>query len=186
MKHDEALLLRAAEEGLPEVVAEMARRGADLNARNAMGRTPLLIAVRRGDRDTAKALIELGADLEAESDLENGWTALAFASSQGLEGILADLVQGGANLGAKGDLGQTPLMLAAMWGHEACARALLDAGADWLAKDADGETAEDRARIHGEAACESLLMDWRIAAAEKGMLTVEVAPTLSGRPPRRL
>ena len=46
-------------------IERLVRDGADINARDAFGRTPLMVAVYRRDDVTARVLIDLGANVNA-------------------------------------------------------------------------------------------------------------------------
>ncbi len=60
--------------------------GADINARNGSGMTPLHAAALTGQKDAVELLIEKGADLNAKN--ENGVTPLQLASQQGHQTIV--------------------------------------------------------------------------------------------------
>ena len=73
---------------------------------------------------------------------------LEIAGGAGPEEV-RQLIQGGADVNAKNNLGWTPLMLAAYNNSNlATLTALLDAGADAKAKNNEGKTALDYARMN--------------------------------------
>ena len=71
------------------------------------GSTALIAAASFGKRETAKQLIDAGADLEAKNN--EGSTALHSAAFLCREGIVADLLAAGADRNARNDAGATPL-----------------------------------------------------------------------------
>ncbi|KIZ03841.1 hypothetical protein MNEG_4119 [Monoraphidium neglectum] len=78
------------------------RAGADLNARNAAGDTPLLYIAREGHykfppKDIPLALIQAGADLEAKD--RDGKTALDVALLSGWQNIAELLIKSKAQTG---------------------------------------------------------------------------------------
>ena len=77
-KSDYCLLLENSRQGNAEITEILIKAGANINARNAEGMTPLIIAAAEGNAEVAAKLIEAGADLEAKD--ENGNTALMYAS----------------------------------------------------------------------------------------------------------
>lgn len=92
---------------------------ADLNARDANERTPLLIAVT-GDGGTViperqkkivAALLAAGADVNAAD--AKGYTALHYAAYQGTYDLVALLLEKGADLAAQNFNEETPMLLAA-------------------------------------------------------------------------
>lgn len=68
----------AADNDLPEMIRYLQSVGADLEAKDIDGRTPLMVAFSQGNTEAAKALIELGASLE-------GNESESLADLQGLE-----------------------------------------------------------------------------------------------------
>ena len=88
----------------------------------------LIDAVRSGDGDAVRALLDAGADAGA-ADLD-GSTALLWASHRDDLESARLLVGAGADAGAGNDLGATPLWAASQNGSAAMVRVLLDAGAD--------------------------------------------------------
>ena len=57
-------LFDATAYGTPDVVAAWVRDGADVDGRDALGRTPLMYAAAFGNRGTASALLSAGAVLD--------------------------------------------------------------------------------------------------------------------------
>jgi uncharacterized protein len=97
----------------------------DLNARNAAGETPLMMAALRGELAWARKLIERGAQVQ-----QDGWCALHYAASGPEPQVLELLLNHGAKLDAVSPNRSTPLMLAAKYGPEASVDLLLRRGAD--------------------------------------------------------
>jgi ankyrin repeat protein len=129
-----ARLMRAALWGRASDVGRMLEQGADPNARNEVGATPLMWAVDAAD--TTRLLLEYGADANAKSDA--GRTPLVIAAGRfGSAAVIRLLLDYGANpsVEAPGLGGSTsPLVEAAYRGDAATMRLLLQGGAH--AKDA--------------------------------------------------
>ena len=79
----------------PPWMGFMITHGADLNARDAQGETPLLAAARIGYTDGADLLLRLGASVDAASP--RGETPLIVAVQTRNLGMARLLVAGGAN-----------------------------------------------------------------------------------------
>ena len=88
----------------------------------------LIEAVRSGDSDAARALVEAGADVAAAEP--DGTTALHWAVRQDQAEIADLLLRMGADANAANRYGLTPLSLAGTNGSPETAALLLDAGAD--------------------------------------------------------
>ena len=115
--------------------------GANLNARNENGSTPLHIAVWHGnDPAVVATLLDAGANPNAED--ENGRTPLHLAAGYNdSHDVTAVLVDAGADPNARDSHGSTPLHLAAaITTNPAVVATLLDAGADPSAGDDDNWT----------------------------------------------
>lgn len=78
-------LIIAAFTGRDEVVKFLAAYGADVNARNQRGLTPLILAAGRCDRTTVDELIKAGADVNAKA--EGTLDARTFAEFEGKHDI---------------------------------------------------------------------------------------------------
>jgi len=145
--------------GLPlaAVVAMTALAGAQ--ARPETSRAAVADAAMRGQRDTVKALIAQGADVNAAQG--DGMSALHWAADRGDAELAALLVYAGANTSAVTRIGQyTPLHLASRAGHAEVVRALLSAGATVDAKaSVTGATPLHLASASGNPAVITALID---------------------------
>ncbi|TDA37117.1 MAG: hypothetical protein DSO07_12820 [Thermoproteota archaeon] len=102
-------LIEAARWGDLEKVKKLLDRGADVNARDKDGWTPLHWASVHGHLDVIKLLVERGADVNASN---HGWTPLHEAASRGHLNVVKFLVERGADVNARDREGRTPLDLA--------------------------------------------------------------------------
>ncbi|MGE5638912.1 MAG: ankyrin repeat domain-containing protein [Clostridia bacterium] len=84
----------AAYSGSHEIVHFLVLRGADKNALAPNWDTPLILAIRNGRTEAAKALIEDKADLTHRD--KNGQTALGLAKAKGEQEIVQLLAKAGA------------------------------------------------------------------------------------------
>ncbi|MHC4661446.1 MAG: ankyrin repeat domain-containing protein [Planctomycetota bacterium] len=90
-----AEIMEAAEKGNHELLKTYLSRGADINASNTLGFTPLHVAARNGHAETVKFLSENGADLEKQGF---GLTPLYVASTTEVAEIL---IEKGADINAE-------------------------------------------------------------------------------------
>ena len=124
-------LLGAAAEGDVSSVVLLLDHGADLEAMDDKGRTPLHEAVEfNTDPAVAAVLLDHGANIEARAD--EGITPLHRAAENNVEpAVAALLLDQGADIAARDNYGATPLHRAAENNVEpAVAALLLDRGAD--------------------------------------------------------
>jgi len=136
----ERTLLDAAQDGQTKEVLEHLAAGADPNARDASGTTPLMYAAYYGDFLLVSELIDAGADVTAENAF--GTSAITEAAIIGHPQILSALVAAGADPNFENPEGETPLMDVARTGNIDAAKVLLEAGADINAQeDWGGQTA---------------------------------------------
>jgi hypothetical protein len=129
-------------------------RGANARARNAGGFTPLHVAAGRGDAESARLLLDAGADPNVR-DGPLGRTPLHWAAQAGAAEVLRVLLDRGADPNVRETLnGMTALMEAAASeraGADAV-QALLDADADPRPTDRRGNGAVAWALRRGEVA----------------------------------
>ena len=104
----------------------------------AAARPPLIDAVKAGDTEAIRTLIQRGADVNAKEG--DGGTALHWASYHDDLDAADLLIRAGANVNAVNDLGATALWTASQNGSEAMVRRLLAAGANPNSKLLLGET----------------------------------------------
>jgi TPR repeat protein len=84
------------------------KKGADVNAIDDQGYTPLHAALFLEKYDIAKYLVSAGADVNAKDD-NNGFTPLHLAASDGNVEVAKQIVSAGADVNAKNNNGCTPL-----------------------------------------------------------------------------
>lgn len=140
-----APLALAVRRGSRKVTEWLIATGTNIDGRDEMGRTPLMMASMEAKPAMVKILLQHGADPQAKT--RNGWTCLMFAcrlSATGSEEAsyetICHLIQEGADVNDRRKSGDTVLRLAVEWGNQRLVRLLLLAGADISAKDDQGRT----------------------------------------------
>jgi ankyrin repeat protein len=135
-------------------VRELLALGADPDARDEQGRTPLFSAVLGGAIGLVGLLLESGADPNAR-DAE-GWTALHFAAQEYLPEMARLLVARGADVNARDDEGNSVLWRAVFsaGGRPEIAQLLLAQGAKDDLANAAGETPRQLAERLGSTVLE--------------------------------
>lgn len=136
------LALRA--DSLKAADALIAGPGLEVDARNAVGETALMIAALRGQMPQVQALLQHGAQVN-----QPGWSALHYAVSGPNLEVVKLLADRGAALDATSPNGSTPLMMAARYGSEAAVDLLLARGADPRKRNELGLGAADFAKLGG-------------------------------------
>jgi ankyrin repeat protein len=102
--------------------------GANPNTALPSGETPLMVAAKRGNLETVRALLKGGADANAK-EANAGQTALMVALVEHHAPVVDALVKGGADVELASKSGFTPLMFTAQQDDPASASILLKAGA---------------------------------------------------------
>jgi outer membrane protein OmpA-like peptidoglycan-associated protein/ankyrin repeat protein len=132
-------LCNAAADGDLAKVSALLAKGADVNAKDGHGNTPLMLtAAMSGSKQVAEALLAKGADVKAVNEVKQ--TALYLAARRGFVEIIEMLTAKGADLNAKDTDGKTPLMVAISQEKIESVKTLLAKGADFNAKDNLGDT----------------------------------------------
>ena len=128
---------------LDEAVELLIARGANVNAANRYGVTPLALACMNGSEAAIVRLLKAGADPNASR--VGGETALMTASRAGnVEGVRVLLVAGADVNAREATRGQTALMWAADQGNAGVIKGLVEHGADLHARSRGPASAEER------------------------------------------
>jgi ankyrin repeat protein len=114
-------------------------RGADVNTRDDIGRTPLMWTAMTGHPRIAKFLIKTGADVNIHDD--GKWTALMQAADYGHADVVTVLLHAKADVNAENNAGWTALMIAAEGGYPDMARDLIQHKEHVNAQNKSGKTA---------------------------------------------
>jgi len=159
-------LLRATDVADVARVKQLIAQGANVNAHDEHGRTALMSAVRKGQREIVRMLLDAGADpnlqtsygatalsmasghhpdivrmlLDAGADVDKG-KGLVQAAWYGQLEIVRMLLKAGADVNVQTRYECTPLFAASLNGHREIVRTLIDAGADVHAMCRHGITA---------------------------------------------
>ncbi|EHB00408.1 Ankyrin-1 [Heterocephalus glaber] len=151
-------LLQAVCCGSPGLVMQLLRKGASIEERDGMGRTPLHLAVLRGHAPLL--LVAWGAAVDAQDSL--GLTPLHRAARAGRAEIAGHLLDSGAQVNAAGWLHKTPLHLATEHNQRATVELLLSRGASPTLRTQWGEVAQTAA-AGGHLPAVQLLVAWGAA-----------------------
>ena len=173
----------------PDMVALLIEAGAELDAVDTFGCTPLRRAVGSGHLDSVQLLLAAGADPNAGQDwqslplreaafpmnleiahllLEAGadpqqakceFIPLFVAADRGDAAEVGRLIEAGADVEATGDRYSTPLLQAAMKGNAEVIRLLVAAGADLDARSVRGFTPLILAASRGHSGAVAVLVD---------------------------
>jgi ankyrin repeat protein len=110
------------------VVAVLIEAGAEVERREASGRTALVLAAMSDSPEVLRLLIAVGAQIDAR-ETGTGNTALMLAANRGYLEVLRILIAAGAEIGAVAEDGWTALQAAEMIGDDEAAALLRAAGA---------------------------------------------------------
>jgi ankyrin repeat protein len=160
----------ARDGGNAETIKTLISLGADVNAADNSGKTPIMLAAWRPNRDAVNVLLDAGAELfvntpkgeelfsyaaegldklfdkmvEKKASLnilnKDGGTLLHSAAGGGSLSIVESLVNHGFNVNKKDKFGWVPLHIAAEQGHKEIIAYLLEKGSDINARNMLGET----------------------------------------------
>ncbi|KAH9180932.1 hypothetical protein AeNC1_017093 [Aphanomyces euteiches] len=107
-EYDMTALHVAAVQGHPSVVKELVANGANIEARNKNGNTPLIDAALKGHLEVVQALLDLGADVNARNEWDD--RAHMCASWEGHLDVLKLLLAHGADVNAMNTVRRCSLM----------------------------------------------------------------------------
>lgn len=143
------------------VVKNLLQQGADINSFSE-GMPILLNAIRKGNLECVKLLVEHGADIHVCDDF--GSAALHYAAMNGSLEISDYFIEKGLDVNAGNMFLWTPLHCAAMEGHAGEIKLLLERGADVHAIDATDSSALHMAANHLDESypdCVECLLDYK-------------------------
>ena len=112
----------------------------DVNAKNAKGMTPLMVAAEKGHVELIEELIQAGAKVNC-FNLLTGDTSLIYASEASQTACVSKLLEFRANINMQGKNGDTALISAVRNGYEECSQALIDSGVNLNIQNNNGNTA---------------------------------------------
>jgi ankyrin repeat protein len=124
----DAPLASAIQAGNRAAALELIAKGADVNAAEPDGTTPLHWAAHHNDLDLVDRLIKAGAKPNRTNDY--GSTPMSEAATAGNVAMLQKLLDGGANVESPNADGMTALMIVARTNNVAAARLLIGKGAN--------------------------------------------------------
>jgi ankyrin repeat protein len=149
-------LVRAIRNADAPVLRKLLESGADVNARDAEGNTPLILASFYASPQCVALLIDKGADVNAAN--RAGATALIRAATSYDKTRL--LVAAGAKVRVRTALGNTPLLLAARRaGNSRTVGLLLERGADATERNNAGSSPVQAGAASGDVRTVRLLLD---------------------------
>jgi ankyrin repeat protein len=131
--------------------------GADVNAKDKLGETPLHIAAVRGYNEITSLLIDEGANVNTRN--KHGLTPLHAAAWSDHKETAELLIAKGAQINAKDADGVTPLHVSALSGAKKTVTLLIDKGADINARNKDGMTPLHAAALTGQKEAVELLIN---------------------------
>jgi hypothetical protein len=138
----QTLLHGAAGAGRLAMVELLVQLGADPNAEDAGGHTPLYFVgneCRAGGGTVVRALAHAGADVNANGGVKR-CTALHMAARRGSVEVAGALLDCGADIEARDSLGETPLRRAVNCAKGDVAALLVSRGADVHSRSRNGST----------------------------------------------
>ncbi|XP_041485487.1 ankyrin-2-like isoform X28 [Lytechinus variegatus] len=113
----------SSKEGHLNIVTELLKRGADVDAATKKGNTALHIASLAGQEDIVRVLVEFNANVNVQS--QNGFTPLYMAAQENHVKVVKFLLANGANQNLATEDGFLPLDVATQQGHDIVVETLL-------------------------------------------------------------
>jgi ankyrin repeat protein len=112
--------------------------GIHINTKSAQfGRTAIMVAAEYGDPKIINLLIRNGCKLN-EKDSDRGWSAIHYAAFANRADNISAILDGGANIDAMDEYGQTALHISVVKEYLESCNELLRRGANLDIEDADG------------------------------------------------
>lgn len=140
---DHRELASAIKQDIPATIQQYLEKGMSPNAQDEKGVPYIFVALRQGQSDIVRGLLNGRADPNQKT--AGGNTLLHVAVAEQRPDIVNVLLRWGAEVNVKNDQSDTPLHLAAKGGNPDIARALLEKKAEMGVKNLAGKTARELA-----------------------------------------
>lgn len=125
---NENMLHKAIANNRVDIIDTLINGGIDINHKNILLETPLIMACREEKIDIAIKLIEAGANVNNTDSFNE--TALHIAARKNLQDVIKLLIEKGINLDVQNSLGETALHIATRLGHTDIVKMLVINGAN--------------------------------------------------------
>lgn len=136
----------AVEHAAVEIVETLLAAGANMEAENKQGRTPLIHAAFASRQDSFNSLLRSGARID-HTDIV-GMSALHWAARSGQVAMIATLLEKGAGRFDHDSAGYEPIHQAALGGHILAVEALLTEGSELDRPTKSGENKVGESLLH--------------------------------------
>ncbi len=160
---EHALHLASRENAGKAVAALLRWDKIDVEPRNKVDESPLMLAALSGQIEMVKQMIEQGGDVN-----KTGWAPLHYAATRGHVAVMQLLLDKNAYIDAASPNGTTPLMMAAFYGTPSAVKLLLEGGADPFLKNLQDLTAIDFAHRANRAESAEIIAAFVRAKQPKG------------------
>ncbi|MCE3237040.1 MAG: ankyrin-like [Gammaproteobacteria bacterium] len=147
-------------------VSFLIKDGADINAIDSMGNTPLHWAIQKNDVECINLLVQAGANINIAAT--SGDTPLHLSAAQGRSNIASLLIKAGADINSIGFRGKTPLHWAVQNNHAECVTFLVIAGATINTSDGQNDTPLHLAAAQGHPKITAVLIAARADISARG------------------
>lgn len=154
---DRSYLPDAAKDGDDERIIALLKDGYPVDLASNVGTTALGYAAQRGHLRTVRLLLDSGSNVNLKNYFGSTPLLLAVCNNQDLA-MVKYLMQRGAQLKDRDDLGTTPLMCASEHGNVSVVKFLLDKNAEINARNRVGQTALFYAAREGKFLTVKLLL----------------------------
>jgi ankyrin repeat protein len=122
-------LFAAAEDRDGKQCDALLKKGVNVNAKDEIGRTSLMLSVLWNRRECFERILE-EKKVDVNLANEKGRTALHYAVIRGRDKMCDALLKKGANVNAKDENGRTPIIAAVLYNREECVKILSEKAAD--------------------------------------------------------
>ncbi len=150
--------LTAARNGAQEEARALLKRGANIEARDKDGNTPLILAAEHGWDSIVQDLIDAGADIHTKNNINHSALIRATLGSHSEAACLL-LIKSKIDINHKDNSNRNALFGAALSGKTKVVQELILAGADISTVSNDGYSAQDIATLAGHAHIAGMLYD---------------------------